>query len=221
MSGRPWTRAELAAVRRRYPNEPTAELAKSLGRSLSATYNMADKLGLTKSAKYLASPAACRLGLGDNPGWAHRFTPGHATWNKGKHHKPPGSERGWFKPGTLNGAAAQRMQPIGCEKIGSDGVLTRKVSNNRSRYARWKPVHRIVWEASNGPVPRGFIVVFRPGKKTAVAAEIAPDRLELISRAENMRRNSYLTRYPKEVADVIRLRGALRRKINNRMRKQA
>jgi hypothetical protein len=43
-------------------------------------------------------------------------------------------------------------------------------------------------------------------------------RLELISRAENMRRNSYHTRYPKEVAQLIQLRGALNRQINKRLK---
>jgi len=52
-------------------------------------------------------------------------------------------------------------------------------------------------------------------------SEITLDRVECISLAENMRRNSYLTRYPKEVADLIRLRGALNRKINTRERRRA
>jgi len=33
-----------------------------------------------------------------------------------------------------------------------------------------------------------------------------------------MRRNSYHTRYPKEVAQLIQLKGALNRKINRRSR---
>jgi hypothetical protein len=62
-------------------------------------------------------------------------------------------------------------------------------------------------------------VVFHAGKRTNVGSLITIDRVELITRSENMRRNSYLTRYPKEVADVIRLRGALNRKINNRSKR--
>jgi len=40
-------------------------------------------MGLTKSAAYLASPAACRLRKGDNVGAARRFRPGHVPANKG------------------------------------------------------------------------------------------------------------------------------------------
>lgn len=216
MSARFWTTREVAILRRRYPHEPTADIARDLGRSLPATYNHALGMGLKKSAKYLASPAAHRIDPNNPASKAHRFAPGHATWNKGKHHKPPGSEKGWFKPGVLQGSALKRLQPIGHEKLDKDGLLLRKVSNNRSRYARWQPVHRIVWEKANGPVPRGFIVVFKAGRRTNKAAEITMDRLELITRAENMRRNSHYNRYPKEVSRLIQLRGALNRKINMR-----
>ena len=43
--------------------------------------------------------------------------------------------------------------------------------------------------------------------------EITADRVECISLAENMRRNSYHN-YPKPIAELIQLRGALMRKIN-------
>lgn len=50
---------------------------------------------------------------------------------------------------------------------------------------------------------------------TTDPAAITADRLELVTRAENMARNT-LHRYPKEVAQLIQLRGALNRKINAR-----
>lgn len=45
---------------------------------------------------------------------------------------------------------------------------------------------------------------------------ITLDRLELVTRAENMRRNSRHTRYPPDLNAVMQLKGALTRKINNR-----
>jgi len=101
-----------------------------------------------------------------------------------------------------------------------DGYLERKVTDDPSFVPnrRWVSVHRLVWEAAHGPVPQGHAVVFLPGRRTADLASITLDGLELVSRAELMRRNSYHTRYPKEVAQLIQLKGALNRKINRRSR---
>jgi hypothetical protein len=228
MSGKAWTVRELATLRRRYPNEPTAKVAKALGRSLCSVNNQAFILRLKKTAAYLASPAACRLRRGDNVGKPSRFKPGMTPWNKGKPGSTgiqPGFRATQFKKGRMAGAAQAKYKPIGTERIAKDGILERKITDagktNRARQRRWVAVHRLVWLEKRGPIPRGHIVVFRPGKKTTDPKKITPDRLELITRAENMRRNSYLTRYPKEVADLIRMRGALNRKIHHRERQQA
>jgi hypothetical protein len=64
-------------------------------------------------------------------------------------------------------------------------------------------------------VPAGHIVVFKPGQRTKELNEITADRVECISFAENMKRN---TRHnlPKPLSDLIALRGALTRQINKR-----
>jgi hypothetical protein len=69
-----WSRKDIALLRARYPHESTSEVARVLRRSLSAIYGRAQLLGLVKSAKYLASPAACRLRRGDNVGARCRRT---------------------------------------------------------------------------------------------------------------------------------------------------
>jgi len=71
-----------------------------------------------------------------------------------------------------------------------------------------------MWEAQNGPVPRGHIVVFKDGNRE----NLVLDNFELVTRQELMRRNSYHTRYPREIGLVIQLKGALQRQINKRER---
>lgn len=148
-----------------------------------------------------------------------RFQPGQTPANKGLRRPgwAPGRMReNQFKKGERQGVAVKLYQPIGTERISKDGYLERKVNDDMPLQARWRAVHRLVWEAANGPIPPGHAVAFKDGKRTAVAAEITADRLELVSRVELMRRNSYHTRYPKEVAQLIQLKGALNRKINHR-----
>jgi hypothetical protein len=51
--------------------------------------------------------------------------------------------------------------------------------------------------------------------RTTVLEDITADKVECISRSENMRRNSY-HRYGQEIARLVQLRGALTRQINKR-----
>lgn len=210
MSGTPWTEVEVTILRRYYPDHITRTIADALGRTERQVYQKARSLGLKKSDAYLDSPDACRLRRGDNIGKAHRFEKGQTPWNKGKPFKAGGrSHETQFKPGSLSGRAADVVQPIGAERISKDGYLERKVNNDLPFQKRWRAVHIIEWEAVNGPLPAGHCLVFRDGNKQ----NISLTNLELITRAENMRRNSY-HRYPKEIALAIQLRGALNRRIN-------
>ena len=68
-------------------------------------------------------------------------------------------------------------------------------------------------------MPVGYLVVFKRGMFTNVLEEITLDRLELVSRAENMRRNS-VHRYGPEIASLHQLRGAVNRQINQRLKEQ-
>lgn len=218
-----WTETELATLRALYPDTPTKQIAEQLRRNLTLVYQKAIKLGLRKSEAYLASPQACRLRRGDNVGAAHRFKKGAPPWSKGTKGLcgvQPGCRRTQFKKGQMSGAAQHNYVPIGTEKIlGRDGCLVRKITDDPSIYParRWVSVHRLVWEAANGRVPPGHIVVFKRGLHTTVCADITLDRLELVSWAENMRRNTY-HRYGKDIARLVQLRGALNRQINKRAR---
>lgn len=117
------------------------------------------------------------------------------------------------------GSNAYNHRPIGTEKVETGrGVLVRKVTDDPtipSSY-RWRPVHVLMWEAAHGRVPKGYMVVFKAGMKTLESSLITIDRLELVTFAENLRRNSIHTRYPAELVEIIRLNGALKRKVNNR-----
>lgn len=217
MTRKPWTAAEDAIVRARYPDDLCEEVARALGRSVSSVYMRARDLGVRKSAAFQASGKARRLdGV---RGGATRFKPGMVPANKGL--RRPGWAPGrmaetQFRKGRP-ASDARNYRPIGSERISKDGYLERKVSDDPSVYPakRWRPVHRIVWEAEHGPVPPGHAVVFKPDRFSADAAEITVDALELITRAALMKRNSYHN-YPAPIPQLIQLRGALNRKINSR-----
>jgi hypothetical protein len=78
----------------------------------------------------------------------------------------------------------------------------------------WTADHIRMWEEVNGPLNRStHALKFKDGDRS----HISLDNLELITRGENMRRNT-IHRLPAELKQVIQLTGALGRKIRNRQR---
>jgi hypothetical protein len=221
-----WTDAENALLRAIYPHCHTADIAAWIGRTQGQCYQHAAALGLRKDAEYLASDTACRVSRSRRTAGmiANQFRPGLAPWNKGRSGAEtgtgthPNSRRTQFKAdGSLRGAAQHNYVPIGSLRTSKDGYLERKVTDDHPvPTRRWVAVHRLVWEAANGPIPAGHIVRFKRGQKTTEVEQITTDRLECVTRVENMRRNSLHTIYPPEVAKLVQLRGALNRQINSR-----
>jgi hypothetical protein len=209
-----WSATEEALLRSRYPHEPTPVTARALRRTVCATYNRAQLLGIEKSAAYLGSPDACRLRRGDNVGAQFRFKKGDVPANKGL--RRPGWSPGrmketQFKKGARNGVAVRLYKPIGTERISKDGYLERKVNDDLPLQARWRSVHLIVWEQEHGPLPKGHAVRFKNGDRTDIRLE----NLECITRRELMARNS-VHNLPKPLVETIQLLGALNRQIRRR-----
>lgn len=207
-----WTDEAVALLQRFYADTPTNQIAAQIGATPEQVYHKVQSLGIRKSAEYMASEVACRLRRGDNVGAATRFKPGLVPWNKGQKHPSTGRAIDTqFKPGNRSGRALEIYQPIGTERLSKDGYLERKIHDGWPLQRRWRAVHLLEWEAINGPLPAGHAVVFRDGNKR----NLALDNLELVTRAELMRRNS-VYRYGQEIAQLSLLRGKITKQINKR-----
>lgn len=210
---RPWTPHELRLLRELYPDLRGETVAREIGRPVRAIYQKARELGLCKSDEFKASDLSARIRRGkQSPEMiASRFQKGLTPWNKGlKGLSHEGSKATQFKAGTM----PHTWMPVGSYRVSSDGVLERKVNDLPGpNHVRWHPVHRLVWEAAHGPVPQGHICVFRPGQRTQLLEEITLDRVECITRAENVRRNHPRNKSP-ELARLVQLKGAITRQVN-------
>lgn len=204
-----WTPEMIATLRAEYPDVRTQDLAERLGVTPYQVYGKAWKLGLRKSEAFLAIPVARRLN--GVVGGATRFVKGQRPWNYGMKGLDIGGVSHRFVKGERQGRAVALYQPIGAERVTDEGYRQRKVNDDLPINKRWRSVHVLMWEEAHGPIPAGHALVFRDGDKT----HITLDNLELITRAELMRRNS-CHRYGEEIAKLIQLRGALTRQINRR-----
>lgn len=149
---------------------------------------------------------------------ATEFKPGSKPWNTGlKGWKAGGrSAETRFKKGERHGAAVHNYVPIGTLRISKDGYLEQKITDDPVPYPnkRWMAVHRLVWIKHHGPIPPKHIVAFKPGMRTADLALITIDRLQLMSMADNIRRNHWQETLPPEVASLVQLKGAILRQVN-------
>ena len=201
-----WTQEERETLIRLYPTHFAGEIAAILGKSKASVYGQVLKLGLHAPKEKIR-----RAGMmsANNPRFvAARFAKGHVPDNKGKKVSPETYAKcshTMFKAGQ----PAWNHREVGEERINVDGYIEVKVAEPN----RWRVKHRVIWEQHNGAIPNGFNVQF----KNHNPLDCRIENLYLISKAEQMRtENSYIARYPKDLQDVIRLKGAINRQIRKR-----
>jgi hypothetical protein len=213
MKRRFWSSKELSLLRTLYPQHPTRELAARLKRTVQSIHATANNLGLKKTEEFLHSPESRAR---------TQFQKGHIPFNKAL--RRPGWHAGrmretQFKKGVRTGMAAKNWVPIGTIRPDSDGYLRIKVreavhgeeATGFGNSQVWPMYSRYLWEQSNGPIPAKHLVIYKDGKRENCVIE----NLELISMAENARRNKMWGRMPPELAAVIQLNGVLKRKIRS------
>ena len=139
----------------------------------------------------------CRLNKGYAP---TQFKKGHVPYNKGKKGiSYPGMEPTQFK----KGSKPWNYRPVGTERINTDGYVEIKVADPN----KWRAKHVLIWEAANGPIPKGYALIFADGNKLHVELS----NLLLVTRGQLVRLNQNhliqndgdLTRSGVIIADII------------------
>lgn len=218
--GKPWTEEDVARLREIYPHNSTKVVAARCGHSLASTFGMANKLGLSKTDAYLASADACRLRRGDNVGAAFRFKKGQVPPNKGL--RRPGWHAGRMRETQFKkGQMPRNHMPVGSVTWSTGRIVNGVMVNNYLKIKvaepnTWRWLHRKTWEDAYGPIPRGYGVGFIDGNR----ANVALSNLVLMSASDRARVNNIWNRYPLELAQVIQLKGALKRVINRRAKRE-
>lgn len=201
-----WTDAERAQLIGQYPHMKTATIAAMLGRTVTTVYQQAQRLGLTKTTEFFASPAAGRTN--GRQGIGSRFAKGLTPWNKGTHFTAGGRSVATRFP---KGHMPHNWKPVGTIRVNSEGYRDIKVTDTRRGALDWVALHRLNWIAAHGPIPKGLVLRFKDGNPRNAVVE----NLELVTRADHLRLNWH-ERYPKPIRQIAQLRGAIQRQINKR-----
>ena len=212
---RAWTEEEKALIRREYAGTETAKLAKRLKRPVGRVYWMADKLGIRKNHEFLSRQAKKKIPEGFLAG---RYAAGHVPMNKGLRRSgwaPGRMAETQFKKGERRGQAAKNWVPVGSISVDTEHYWRVKVREAKpgesSGYGNtkvWPLLNRWIWEQAHGPIPPGHKIVFKDGNRGHCDLK----NLAIISNAEMMARNS-VHNLPHDLARVIQLTGALKRKL--------
>lgn len=212
MQKRKWTQQEEETLIRLYedPKVFAKDIAKMVGRTLPQVYQKARAMGLKSPMERIRM--AGKIGNQHPRSIATRFHKGQIPPNKGKKVSPEVYEKmshTMFKKGHIS----ENKREVGAERVNVYGYIEIKVAEPNV----WRLKHRIVWERHNGVIPAGYNVQF----KNHNTQDCRIENLYLISKAEQMRNeNSLIAKYPKELQDVIRLKGVVNRQIHKHQKNQ-
>ena len=193
-----WTPEENAKLEELYPNKPNSELAEIFGVTIYQIKGKAQRMGLRKSNDHMESST-----LG-------RFTKGMTPWNKGLSYMPKNSGTRFKK-----GNKPHTWRPIGAisNRSGRENEWVIKVSDTGDKITDWRPLGEHVWIANGGEPPtENEIIRFKDNYVAKSPDCYTFERLEKISRAENMERNT-IHRYPEELKSAMRMLGKLKKEI--------
>jgi hypothetical protein len=88
---------------------------------------------------------------------------------------------GWEPTQFKAGHRPWNYMPVGSERINGEGYMDIKIADPNI----WRAKHLVIWEAANGPLPKGHAVMFCDGNKM----NTDPDNLILVTRKQLVRLN--------------------------------
>lgn len=205
-----YTKADDKFLKDNYLLIPAKRMSKMLGRSESGARQRMVVLGL------VVPPEVIQKFKDES-----RFPKGHTSFNKGKKQSEYMSKQAIKK--TLATRFKKGQLPHNAVGFKNGDISVRQCHPNsngksykwiRVNLGKWMLLHIHVWEKKNGKLPKGHCLWFKDGNSMNCTLK----NLELITRAENMRRNT-IHNLPKELVQVTQLRGALTRQINKHLKK--
>ena len=149
-----------------------------------------------------------------------QFKKGQKAWNKGMKGLDLAGENG-RKTQFKKGHRPQNYRPIGSERIDSkDGYTVIKVQDEGAWNERWRHKHVVLWEKENGPVPKGYVIIFADRDKRNFNMEnlllVSRAQLALMNKNDLFQNDADLTKLGIVMADIHLKIGDRKRKEGSR-----
>lgn len=204
------TEYEISLISKHYADTLTRRLAYQLRTKESTIYNVANRLGLKKSKAFLESSQSGRLSKLMLRGYEHRFKKGQESVNKGKR------QQEFMSDEAIERSKSTRFKKgnIPHNAYTEDGIEKVRVSKGKPYiYVRiglgvWREKHRILWEAANGKIEKGYNIQFKDGNTLNCTLQ----NLYKINRSEQLKQNT-IHRYPDDIKRTIITLSKLKRKL--------
>ena len=200
-----WTEKECEVMISMFADNYTIDICKILNRTYGSICSQAKIMNLKKSDEFRSMELQKQADRLKIAGAKFRYAKGREPENKGK----PMSKELYdkCKPTMFKkGNEPHNTCFDGYERISRDGYIEVRI-----RKGKYVAKHRHLWEQLNGKLPKGYILIFKDRNQQNTSL----DNLELISREENMRRNT-IHRFPNELKKTIRLINKLKKTINEK-----
>ncbi|MED3325938.1 HNH endonuclease signature motif containing protein [Bacillus thuringiensis] len=129
-----------------------------------------------------------------------RFMKGQDSWNKGTKGICAGGIKTQFK----KGQKPHNYKPVGSERINSDGYVDVKIADPN----KWRAKHRLIWEEQNGPIPKGYVIIFGDGNRRNFQQDnlilVSKSQLAILNKNQLIKDNADLTRVGVVIADIYK-----------------
>jgi hypothetical protein len=176
---RKYTQEHIDYIAANIPGCPFKELTDMFNKQFEMSLNVRAMISFADRHS-LHNGRDTRLNKGHEP---TQFKKGHVPFNKGKKGVFLGGETG--KAAQFpKGHKAWNWVPLGSERENADGYVDIKIDDGKLQH-NWKGKHILIWEAANGPVPKGHAVIFGDGNRR----NFDPENLILVSRKQLVRLN--------------------------------
>lgn len=146
-----------------------------------------------------------------NTGFTGHFPKNHIPFNKGiRGICAKGCEKTWFKRGSI----PQNHRPVGSERTNVDGYVEIKVAEPN----KWRLKHSLIWEEQNGPVIKGYAVIFGDGNRSNFDINnlvlVSRQQLLILNKNRLIQKDADLTRTAVIIADIYQK--ISKRKVKNK-----
>ena len=189
----PFTKAQERKIKREYLKKPVKRLADETGASFGRIMNFLKKHNLTIPPEIVEQRKK-----------ASQFNKGHVSHNKGK------KQTSYMRPEMIAKTKATRFKKgslphnyKGGEFLSKEGYIMLSLGNGKQRLK-----HLHLWEQRHGKVKKGYCLACLSKDIT----NCDPSNWELITRAENMLRNSRHN-HPPQVIKTMAIRSLVLKKI--------